>query len=516
LSMTTYTPDVLVIGSGAAGLRAAIEAESLGAHTLVVSKSPAGMKTSSAVTNGFFKAAVGGASKEEHINATLDAGKGLCDPELVKVLVEEGPGRIEELQRFGMAIQIRKGSASCGDDPQARGLGFVKPLVNYARETGVEFLENCTISRLLTNRRRVVGAVGHADEPVIIHAKATILAAGGCGALYSRTDAPLAMLGDGYALAYEAGASLRDMEFSQFVPVGLAEEGHPLVVIYGDLVDKGRVLNSEGEDIVAKYNITNRPLTTMARDQFSAAMMREVVEGRGVDGAVLLDATKIVKEAGLETLIPVDAQRKALERAGVREKPIKIAPVSHFTMGGAVITPTCETTLPGLYAAGEVTGGLHGANRIGGNAMTEIIVFGARAGASAAAEAKKTTRRTAAKQVETEIKAYDQTLTGETSTSPLQGLRTLMWNSVGIVRSGEGLGEALKAIKGHQKTAAALTADDHAALRAAIETRLAAKAAQLVAAAALKRKESRGTHYRTDYPKQSEKLTKPTLVKKPA
>ena len=131
--MTTYTPDVLVIGSGAAGLRAAIEAESLGAHTLVVSKSPAGMKTASAVTNGSFRAAVGGATKEEHLKATLDAGRGLCDPDLVNVLVEEGPDRIAELERFGMAIQIRKGSATCGDNPQARGLGFVKPLVSYAK-----------------------------------------------------------------------------------------------------------------------------------------------------------------------------------------------------------------------------------------------------------------------------------------------------------------------------------------------------------------------------------------------
>ena len=512
--MTTYTPDVLVIGSGAAGLRAAIEAESLGAHTLVVSKSPAGMKTASTVTNGSFRAAVGGATKEEHLKATLDAGKGLCDPDLVNVLVEEGPDRIAELERFGMAIQIRKGSATCGDNPQARGLGFVKPLVSYAKERGVEFLENCTISRLLIDHNRIIGAVGYANEPVTIYAKATVLATGGCGALYSRTDCPLSLLGDGYALSHEAGVTLRDMEFTQFVPVGLAEEGHPLVVIYGDLVDKGTVINSEGEDIVKKYNITTRPLTTMARDQFSAAMMREVTEGRGVDGAVLLDATKIVKEVGLESLIPVDAQRKALERAGVAEKPIKIAPVSHFTMGGATITPECATTLPGLYAAGEVTGGLHGANRIGGNAMTEIIVFGARAGASAATEAKKATRHTAAKQAEAEIDAYSKTMPGEASATPLPELRRMMWDQVGIVRSGAGLDDALRRIKRHQKTAAALTAADPATLRVILETRLAATVAELVAGSALRREESRGTHYRTDHPQQSERFAKPIPIKK--
>jgi len=512
--MNTYNPNVLIIGSGAAGLRAAIEAQKNGAQTLVVSKSPPGMRTASAVTNGSFRAAVGGASKGEHLKATLEAGKGLCDPELVKVLVEEGPSRIEELQSFGMAIQMRKGSATCGDDPQARGLGFVKPLVSYAKESGAEFLENCAISRLLFEGGRVVGAVGYAEEPVVIRAKSTILATGGCGALYSRTDAPLSLLGDGYALAYEAGATLRDMEFSQFVPVGLAEEGLPLVVIYGDLIDKGLVTNSKGEDIVKKYNITTRPLTTMARDQFSAAMMREVVEGRGVDGAVLLDATKIIREVGLEALIPVDAQRKTLEKAGVREKPIKIAPVSHFTMGGVVFKPDCTTTLPGLFAAGEVTGGLHGANRIGGNAMTEIIVFGARAGASAAAYAKKSAKPKTSKQADTEIDALTKTIGDESGTNPLSELRRMMWENAGIVRSGAGLEAAIKEIKKTQKTAAALTAGDPATLRAIIETRFAATTAQLVAESALKREESRGTHYRTDHPNQLEKYAKSITIQK--
>jgi succinate dehydrogenase/fumarate reductase flavoprotein subunit len=512
--MNVYKPDVLVIGSGAAGLRAAIEAERLGAHTLVLSKGPAGMRTASAVTNGYFKAAVGGALKEEHMKSTLDSGKGLCDPALVKVLVEEGPERIAELENFGMAIQIHKGSASCGDDPQARGMGFVKPLVAYAKEQGVEFLENCAASILLQDHGRVVGAVGYAGEPVTVYAKETILATGGCGALYLRTDAPLPLLGDGYSLAYEAGATLRDMEFSQFVPVGLAEKGLPLVVIYGDLVDKGLVLNSEGEDIVKKYNITARPLTTMARDQFSAAMMREVTEGRGVDGAVLLDATRIVKEVGLETLIAVNAQRKALEDAGVKERPIKIAPVSHFTMGGIVITPDCATSLPGLYAAGEVTGGIHGANRIGGNAMTEIIVFGARAGASAADEAKKTAKPAPLKQIESEIEQYTKTLTGETCNNPLLDLRKTMWEKVGIVRSRASLEDALIQIRNCQKATEALKATDASALRTIIETRLAAKAAEIVTTSALKRRESRGTHYRSDFPNQSEQYARPIIVKK--
>jgi succinate dehydrogenase/fumarate reductase flavoprotein subunit len=304
------------------------------------------------------------------------------------------------------------------------------------------------------------------------------------------------------------------MEFSQFVPVGLAEEGLPLVVIYGDLVDKGLVTNSKSEDIVKKYNITIRPLTTMARDQFSAAMMREVVEGRGVDGAVLLDATKIVKEVGLETLIPVDAQRRTLEKAGVREKPIKIAPVSHFTMGGVVFKPDCTTSLAGLFAAGEVTGGLHGANRIGGNAMTEIIVFGARAGASAAAYVKKSAKPKTPKQADEEIEALTKTIGDESGTNPLSELRRMMWEKAGIVRSGASLKEAIQEINECQKTVASLTAGDPATLLAIIETRFAAATAQLVAESALRREESRGTHYRTDCPNQLEKYAKPITIQK--
>jgi succinate dehydrogenase/fumarate reductase flavoprotein subunit len=215
----------------------------------------------------------------------------------------------------------------------------------------------------------------------------------------------------------------------------------------------------------------------------------------------------------LEKLIPVDAQRKTLEKAGIKEKPIKIAPVSHFTMGGVVFKTDCTTTLPGLYAAGEVTGGLHGANRIGGNAMTEIIVFGARAGASAAAHAKSA-KPNASKKAEKEIEALTKMLTGDSGKTPLPELRKTMWEKVGIVRSGAGLMEALTIIKKHQKTAASLTAGDAATLRAIIETRFAATAAQLVAESALKREESRGTHFRTDCPSQLEEYAKPYTIQK--
>ena len=505
--------DILVLGSGGAGLRAAIEAEKQGVKVTVVSKSSAGMMSASVVTNGYFKVAVGGATKEEHYRATVDAGKGLSDPELVKVLVEEGPERVTELDRFGVTIQTLRGMASCGDDPQVRGLGFIQPMVKYLRDRGVEFVDNCIISKLLTDGDRVIGAVGFKEEPMIFSAKATVLGTGGCGAIYPRTDCPATILGDGYSLAYEAGASLRDMEFTQFVPVGLAEKAHPLVIIYGDLVDKGRILNSEGEDVVAKYRIMNRPLTTMARDQLSVAMMREILDGRGIDGAVQLDAVQVIKERGLEKLVAVDAQRKALIKAGIEEKPIKIAPVSHFTMGGVQIKPDCSTGVTGLFAAGEVTGGVHGANRIGGNAMTEIIVFGARAGASAAAYASKQGKPDLKHLFEPELREYNRIMENEPLEATLPKLKKLMWAHVGVVRNGQGLSNAIRLMNEQEASAQCSGAIKSVDVKGLIETRLAIKTARLVADSALTREESRGTHFRTDYSEQLSNWNKPIIVK---
>ncbi len=508
-----YTTDVLVIGSGGAGLRAAIEADARGADVIVVSKSPTGMKTASVVTNGWFRAAVGGVTKEEHYKATMAGGKDLNDPELVKVMIEEGPERIMELEKYGIALQTHNGMISCGDNPKARGLGFIRPMVNYLKDKGVRLVENCLITKLLKVDGKVVGAVGLQEEPVVFNAKAVVLATGGSGGLYTRTDVPINMTGDGYALAFEAGTILRDMEFIQFLPVGLAEPGQPLIPVYGPVVEEGRIINIDGEDLVEKHNITARPLALMSRDLLSRALMREVEEGKGVDGAVLIDATEVIKEHGMD-LFRNQGHRNVMEAVKVGEKPIKVAPLCHFVMAGVRMTPDGETNVPGLYVAGEVSGGVHGANRIGGNAMTEIIVFGARAGAAATEYADATSIADIVASTDPEIKRI-QAKRGEGEYEGLYDkLRELMWTHVGVVRSGEKLKEALNmlAVLG-EKTDSAKGADTEAVKRL-LEDEMAIMASVLTAKAALTREESRGTHFRLDYPESSDEWLRPLLVRK--
>ena len=388
-------------------------------------------------------------------------------------------------------------------------------MVDYLKKRGVEFIDNCLVTKLIVYDNRVIGAVGFRDVPIIINAKATILATGGSGALYPRTDCPVTLTGDGYALAYDAGATLRDMEFVQFLPGGLAEKGQPMIPIYGPLVEEGLIMNTDGEDLVVKHKITARPLALMSRDLLSRAMMREVWDGKGVDGAILIDATKVIAEKGYE-LFENPAHRNVMKAIKAAEKPIKVAPLCHFVMSGLQITPECETNIAGLYAAGEVTGGIHGANRIGGNAMTEIIVFGARAGASAADYALKTKLVDASILAQYEIGRLESKHGAASDVDLMERLRAIMWSHVGVVRSGDKLRSALDLFAILEAEAARQHADTPEAIRQILEPELAIKAAILTASAALERCESRGTHFRLDYPEADERWASPLRVQKTA
>ncbi|MBD3204995.1 FAD-binding protein [Candidatus Bathyarchaeota archaeon] len=506
--------DVLVIGSGGAGLRAGIAARANGSEVTIVSKSRSGLKTASIVTNGWFRVALGGLSKEEHYKATMAGGKELNDPLLVETMVKFGPERVKELEEYGVALQIHQGMVSCGENPEARGLGFIQPLVKYAKEMGIEYVENCLITSLIKIDDSIVGAVGFTDEPKVFSAKAVVLATGGCGALYPRTDCPLTLTGDGYALAYDVGAVLRDMEFIQFVPVGLAEPGQPLFAIYGELVDEGRILNNQGEDIVEKYGITERPLTTMSRDLLSRAIMLEILEGRGVDGSLLLDATGPLKEKGLENLVNNSGQRKVLEKIEALEKPFKISPVCHFTMSGVHIDKDTVTSVKGLFAAGEVTGGVHGANRIGGNAMTDIIVFGAIAGESAADYATKTARTDLSNRVSHFTDIYKKIQKDGTYNPVIDELKNLLWQKVGVIRDGDSLQTAITEINLLRDSNIKNKSENPTTLKRILESSMALQTAELVTIGAQARRESRGTHYRRDHPEQDQDWLQPIFLQR--
>jgi succinate dehydrogenase/fumarate reductase flavoprotein subunit len=519
--VTEIESDVLVIGTGGAGLRAAIEADERGASVVVVSKAPAGMNNATMVAGGGFRAAIEGFTPEEHIEDTLRVGNYLNDRHLVEIFAREGGARVLELERFGVEMRVRRGGISVGDTPGVMGMGMTKPMVEHLKAKGVRIVENVILTRLLLSDGVVVGAVGYDSQddcPVVFSAKAVLLATGGAGALYERTDCPLRTTGDGYSLAYRAGARLRDMEFVQFFPVALAEPGFPPFLIGIPFSEEGRIVNSLDEEIPEKHRVAERPLVLKSRGPLSIAIMREIQAGNGVDGAVLLDARETVKryaEEGQSKTRGRDRYIQRLVRAGAAEKPLKIAPICHFNMGGIVADEDGETGVPGLYAAGEVVGGVHGANRHGGNALTDITVFGARAGKVAASYAKDRALENVASLAESELVKYAALRGSEGGVPPvdlMSRLRELMWEKAGIVRGEARLMEVLSELRRLRGEASSLRVSSGDDMRVALEIPMALDAAELIVSAALERKESRGAHFREDYPDEDESWLKVVVL----
>jgi len=512
--------DVLVIGTGGAGLRAAIEAKERGVGVAIVSKSPAGMNNATVVAGGGFRAAIEGLTPEEHYRDTMEVGKRLNDPKLAKIFAEEGGERVLELRRFGVEMRVYHGGVSVGTIPTLRGLGITEPMVKHCRSMGVEVVENVVVTKLLKKGEAVVGAVGydvHVGEPVVFSSKAVVLATGGAGALYKRTDCPLRVTGDGYSLGYHAGAMLRDMEFVQFFPIALAEPGEPPFLVGGAITEEGRILNTLGEDIPKKYGLKARPLVLKSRDLLSRAVMMEIAQGSGVSGAVLVDAREVFRRRSVEYLASTGSVKYLLEKLKAAEKPFRVAPICHFCMGGLVIDEDGYTGVPGLYAAGEVVGGVHGANRHGGNALTDIMVFGARAGASAARRSRRVKAKPVEELAEAEIRRYEALAARDNGYNPyivMERLREAMWAKAGIIRDSASLAEAFEEIfelRGMAERAMASRGRD---MLVALEAPMALDAAEMIVRAAMERRESRGAHYRADYPLEDPAWLRPVVITK--
>jgi succinate dehydrogenase/fumarate reductase flavoprotein subunit len=510
--------DVLVIGAGGAGLRAAIEAEALGVSVVVVSKAPAGMNNATVVAGGGFRAAIEGLTPEEHMEDTIRVGNGVNDRRLVEVFAREGGWRVLELRKFGVEMSVHRGGISVGDIPSLMGLGITKPMVEYLRERGVRIIDNVIVTKLLTSGGAVVGAVGYDirnDRPTIFSSGAVVIATGGAGALYKRTDCPLRTTGDGYSLAYHVGARLRDMEFVQFFPLALAEPGSPPYLMGGPITEEGRIVNRLGEDIPEKHRVTARPLVLKSRGPLSVAIMREIVEGNGFDDAVHIDATEVFKRHGEDGWTSTGRYAYFRDKLKAAEKPFRVAPICHFCMGGLMTDMNGDTGVPALYAAGEVVGGVHGANRHGGNALTAITVFGARAGAASAEYAKTRNPMQVESLAKSELERYDAIRKGESGVDPrevMSQLRELMWLKAGIVRGEKGLMEALAMLGELRETVHGLSASRGREMLVALEVPLALDSAEMIIRAALERRESRGAHFRTEYPEEDEAWLKTVVI----
>jgi fumarate reductase (CoM/CoB) subunit A len=330
-----------------------------------------------------------------------------------------------------------------------------------------------------------------------------VLATGGAAALYERHDNPQRMMGEGYALALEAGAVLTDMEFVQFFPIGLAEPGLPQMLIPPVLAARGEIVNERGEDLVEKYEIRERPAVLRARDALSQALIREMKTGQ----SVRLDLRRLRGDEWRDEQGSTFMRETLGERYGALHRPVRIAPMAHHTMGGIVIDTWGSSGVPGFFAAGEAAGGLHGANRMGGNALADTIVFGARAGRRAAEWARE--HRSGPRKLREDMSRFAPASEGASPAGAAvdfkKKLRKIMWEDVGVVRSGEGLRGALRELgRLEEDISCPSGAGDSRRVRDWMELRLGICTARVIAEAALRREESRGAHFREDFPRSDD------------
>jgi len=524
----TKTCDVLIIGGGAAGARAAIEADRGNVKVLLVCKGLFAKSGCSPISAGGYNASFGHVDEkddwETHMRDSVKGGECLNNQELLEIFAKESPMRLQELETFGslfdrqdngMLYQRYMGGHSykrtvCSGDKT--GLEIMQGLKREVYRRDVEIIEELFISKLLTKNGKLVGAVGWllpTGQFVVIRAKTTIMAAGGAGRLWWSTYT-FGKTGDPFALAIDAGAELVDMEFFQFFPTGVMEPDSFIAVSESARGEGGRMYNRLGERFMLKYDPERKELAP--RDFISLCIWKELKEGRGTEnGGVYLNLSHLPHEQ-IERRIPGTMDKFMAFGYDVRNEAVIVTPIAHYTMGGLKFNEKCETNVPALYVCGEAMGGLHGANRLGGNSLPDLLVFGARAGKYAAEYTRSNElEEPDMNQAKEENDAIHDILNRE----PVDGIspfelrkrhEKLMWEKVGVVRNRELLDDVLKefdAIKKDDLPRVKLSTHTriyNPELLEALEMRFRLETGKIVANSALIREESRGGHYRSDFP----------------
>lgn len=532
--------DVLVVGSGGAGCRAAIEARKSKLDVTIVSKGLTFKSGCTTLAEGGYNAAFGYVDAEDsvdvHFQDTMKGGAYLNDMGLVKILVNEAQDRLIELESYG-AIFDRQDSGKLNQRPFG-GQSFRRTCFQGDR-TGHEMMmalkeelirqkiktyDEVMITSLIMDieNKKVIGACGVSlqdTKMLIFRAKSTVIASGGGGWLYPVTSNAIQKTGDGYCLAYNVGADLLDMEQIQFHPTGMLYPDSRRGVLVTEAVrgEGGKLFNVTMERFMKNYDERGELAT---RDVVARAIYNEIRKGRGTsNGGVYLDVTHLpddVIEEKLETMllqfmdVGVDIRNEAME----------VAPTAHHFMGGARIKPDCETTVENLYAAGEVAGGVHGANRLGGNALAETQVFGKRAGESAAKNALSTELEFNETHVDREEEKI-QNIFKDGDIYPHEiktELMETMWENVAIIRNETVLKSALKKIDELKMKSMNMKVDNELGFNKnlidALEIENMITLASLVTQSALLRRESRGAHYREDYPKKDERWDRSIVLNK--
>mgnify|MGYP003870699683 CR=1 FL=1 len=518
--MISEETDVLIVGGGLAGLCAAIASASDLSKTLIVTKTLLGAATTTSMAAGIISAVTPHKDPEDsteiHYQDTLKGGCYVNDRSLARIMVNDISKYFSRLVDLGIEFEggeprpafIPGHSKSRAYYMKGKGIRLQNLLKNAALGLGCRCLERTLITSLVKDGERVVGAVGYkidTKEIVTISAKSTILATGGPGELYPRTLMPIGSTGYGCSLALKAGAELVDMEFVQFYPVMVYEDGLPKIFVdYPPLLrNGGDVLDEDGVSVFKKNKI-DEPFK-LTRDMFSILLAKEMLSGK-TERKVYFDCRGIKEELIKSNMILANALRDLeSKRVPVKERPFGVSPYAHYIMGGVRVGKDCCTCVPGLYAAGEAVGGPHGANRIGGNAFAAAVAFGFRSGMAASMDCSATEAgsKEPFKKACEELSA-SLSSEGEVSAQKLRSeVQQLMWEKVGLLRTKEGTEKALVAFNAIREAIPA-SADpvEKLLLPMMIDT------AEAIAISAMIREESRGSHYRTDFPEQSENWKK--------
>jgi len=524
----TREHDVLIIGAGGAGLRAAIEALAQGASVGVVCKSLLG-KAHTVMAEGGIAAAMANVdaadSWKTHFRDTMRGGKFLNNWRMAQLHAQESPDRVRELEQWG-ALFDRTASGDIlqrafGGHTFKRlchvgdrtGLEMIRTLQDRGVQQGIDVYMECTVTRLLMDNGRVAGAFAYWRENgrfIVFKAKSIVIATGGIGKAWRVTSNSWEYTGDGMALAYEAGAELMDMEFVQFHPTGMVwPPGVQGILVTEAVRGEGGILRNEvGERFMEKYDPKRMELST--RDVVARSIYTEVKEGRGTEhGGAYLDISHKPAEYVKKKLPSMYHQFKELADVDITKGPMEVGPTCHYMMGGIrVHAETAESTVAGLFAAGEAAAGLHGANRLGGNSLSDLLVFGRRAGLAAAQYAKRTARpsmdNTQIEQAEKELLAPFSNSGTESPYAVHRDLQEVMQNLVGIFRTNEDLKKALAELAKLKSRAAKAGVEGSRLFNPGWHLSFDLKAmlivSEAVAHSALARTESRGAHSRIDYP----------------
>ena len=563
----TFEHDVLVIGAGGGGLRAAIEASAAGVRVGLVCKSLLG-KAHTVMAEGGIAAALANVDERDnwkvHFADTTRGGQYVNQWRMAELHAKEAPDRVRELEAWGAVFDRTKDGrilqrhfgghkyprlAHVGD---RTGLEMIRTLQDHGVHQGIDVHMEHTILSLLKDGDRVVGAFGYERERgrfKIFRAKAVVLATGGIGRAYKITSNSWEYTGDGHALAYEAGAELIDMEFIQFHPTGMVWPPSVMGILVTEGVrgEGGILLNNDGkrfmfEAIPENYQAqtandeeegwrycqghkdARRPPELLTRDHVSRCIVREIKEGRGSPhGGVYLDISWIKQKMPnaaehIKRKLPsMYHQFKQLADIDITEQPMEVGPTTHYIMGGVRVNPDTQMSrLPGLFAAGECAAGINGANRLGGNSLSDLLVFGKRAGEFAATFARENQHG----QIKTnEIDAVARVALapfersdGENPYAIQKDLQETMQNLVGIVRTETEMREALdwiaKLKARAEKTAVTGNREYNPGWHTALDLKNLLIVSEAIARAALERKESRGAQFREDYPEKDERFSK--------